>query len=162
MYHTQEKRNSILKVPILCNRKDAWLGSGFYFWDQELDAIHWGNNSKRATGSYQIYRAKIKSENILDTVFNEGHYVFWVKQIEKAAKHISIKTGKKASLKEVNEYFKDKAKWSDIADGILFQDLPNSNDLLVIGLNYRKRIQLVVYNSNIINNFTLHLEMGCN
>ena len=82
--------------------------------------------------------------------------------IEKAAKHIAIKTGFKASLKEINQYFNDRAKWSDITNGIMFQDLPNSDDLLVNGLFYRKRIQLAVFNLEIISNFALHFDMECN
>ncbi|MCK4921602.1 MAG: hypothetical protein KAS71_11185, partial [Bacteroidales bacterium] len=63
---------------------------------------------------------------------------------------------------EINQFFKEKAKWSEVTDGILFQDLPFSDDLLVQNLNYRKRIQIAVYNSDIISNFAIHFEMGCN
>ncbi len=154
MYHTQEKRRKLLNAPIKCNRGDAWLGEGYYFWDNEIDAIHWGNSSKN--GSFEIYKADIETENVLDTVFNEEHYSFWIKQVEKAAKSITRKTGKKASIREINQYFNDKAKWSEITDGVLFQDLPFSDDLLVSNFNYRKRIQIAIYNKAIINNFALH------
>lgn len=156
MYHTQEKRARFLIAPVVCCRDDAWLGDGYYFWDNEIDAIHWGNNSKNRRGSFDIYKAGIDTENVIDTVFNEEHYVFWLKQIEKAAKFITKKTGKKPSIKEINQYFNDKAKWSDITDGILFQDLPFSQDLLVSDFNYRKRIQIAVYNKDIISNFALY------
>ncbi len=46
-------------------------------------------------------------------------------------------------------------------DGILFQDLPNSEDLLVEKLYYRKRIQLVAYNLEIINKFTFLYDGEC-
>lgn len=161
MYHTQEKWKQQLTNPIICYRNNAWLGVAYYFWDDEIDAIHWGHNSKRSTGFFEIYKADIDCENVLDTVFNEEHYTFWVKQIEKAAKHITIKTGIKASLKEINQYFKEKANWSEITDGIMFQDLPNSDDLLVKNLYYRKRIQIAVYNLRIISNFVFHLEIKC-
>ncbi|MEA3496166.1 MAG: hypothetical protein U9R42_09050 [Bacteroidota bacterium] len=161
MYHTQEKREKRLISPIICKRKNAWLGIGYYFWDNEIDAIHWGNNGKRTTSFFEIYKANVDCENVLDTVFNEEHYTFWVTQIEKAAKFISKKTGIKAKKKEINQYFKEKANWSDVTDGILFQDLPFSEDLLVKDLNYRKRIQIAVYNLNIISNFALHFEMEC-
>jgi hypothetical protein len=161
MYHTQEKRVHRLTKPIICTRKNAWLGIAHYFWDDETDAIQWGHKSKRDTGFFEIYKAHIDCENVLDTVFNEEHYNFWVKQIEKAAKHISMKTGLKASLKEINQYFKEKAKWSEITDGIMFQDLPISDDLLVKDLYYRKRIQIAVYNLGIIHNFAFHFDMEC-
>ena len=162
MYHTQEKWKYYLTVPIISNREDAWLGDAYYFWKEEVDAIHWGHKSKWKTGNFEVYKADVDCENVLDTVFNEEHYDFWKAQIEKAAKHIIKKTGQKATLYEINQYFKDKAKWSDKTDGILFQDLPYSDDLLVFNFNYRKRIQIAVYNLKIINNFALHFEMGCN
>lgn len=161
MYHTQEHRGRLLTSPICCINKNSWLGEGYYFWKEEVDAIHWGHNSKKKTASFDIYVSDIDCENVLDTVFNEDHYTFWVKQIEKAAKYITIKTGKKPTLKEINVYFKEKANWSDIT-GIMFQDLPFSDDLFVKDFNYRKRIQLVAYNSEIIHNFAFHLKMKCN
>ncbi|MFW5656666.1 MAG: hypothetical protein ACOC0C_03535 [Bacteroidota bacterium] len=162
MYHTQEKWPKRLTTPIICERKNAWLGVGYYFWKDEVDAVHWGHNSKRKTGEFEVYSANIDCENVLDTVFNEQHYEFWVRQIEKAAKTIMKKTGVKATIKEINQYFKEKAKWSEITDGILFQDLPFSDDLLVQNLNYRKRIQIAVYNLDIISNFVFLFEMECN
>ena len=33
MCHTQEKRDCRLYKPVRCTRKDAWLGHGYYFWD---------------------------------------------------------------------------------------------------------------------------------
>jgi hypothetical protein len=162
MYHTQEKWRFRLTEPIICTRKNAWLGIAYYFWDDEIDAIQWGHRSKRDKRYFEIYKASIDCENVLDTVFNEEHYNFWVKQIEKAAKHISIKTGMKASLKEINQYFKEKANWAGVTDGIMFQDLPISDDLLVKDLYYRKRIQIAVYNLEIIHNFAFHFDMECN
>jgi hypothetical protein len=161
MYHTQERWKVRLTKPILAERKNAWLGVAFYFWANENDAIHWGNDSKRGTGYYEVYIAKINCENVLDTVFNEDHYTFWVAQIEKAAKKIIKMTGKKATIKEINIYFTEKAKWSEVTDGVMFQDLPFSDDLLVEGLNYRKRIQLAVFNIGIILTFAFLYEQKC-
>jgi hypothetical protein len=162
MYHTQEKRTVQLTQPKICTRRDAWLGDAYYFWSSEVDAIQWGQNSKKRTGYFEVYSANINCENVLDTVFNEEHYVFWVAQIEKAAKFISIKTGIKATLKEINQYFKEKAKWSDTTDGVMFQDIPISEDLLVQGLYYRKRIQLAVYNLRIISTFAFDYDLKSN
>ncbi|OAV70406.1 hypothetical protein Barb6_01743 [Bacteroidales bacterium Barb6] len=161
MYHTQEKRWERLTFPILCKNKNAWLGTGYYFWYEEVDAIHWGNNSKNKKGHFEIYSADIDCKNVLDTVFNEQEYIFWKGQIEKVASTISEKTGKKPTLKEVNEYLRDKAKWIDEVDGILFQDLPYSSDLLVEHFNYRKRIQIAIYKKKIIDNFMLHDTRSC-
>lgn len=161
MYHTQENRGNILTSPIECTRPDAWLGDGFYFWYDEQDAIFWGHESKKRKGSFHVYKANIYLENVLNTVFNEDHYNFWLKQIEKAAKAIIKTTGIKPTLKEINQYFKERSKWEDVTQGILFQDLPKNNGILVLGLYYRKRIQLVVYNMDIVENFQLHEETKC-
>jgi hypothetical protein len=162
MYHTQEKRLFRLIEPAICKRNNAWLGTAYYFWNDEVDAIQWGHNSKKATGYFEVYSAIILCNRILDTVFNEDNYRFWIEQIEKAAKHITMKTGLKATLKDINQYFQEKARWSDYVDGILFQDLPNSEDLLVSNFYYRKRIQMAIYNKEIIHNFEFHNEWKCN
>ena len=162
MYHTQEKRRTKLTSPIMCINDNAWLGEGYYFWNDILDAIFWGHESKKRTGYFEIYNAEIDCENILDTVFNEEHYNFWVKQIEKAAKHFIKTADVKPTIKEINEYFTEVSKWTNKFNGILFQDLPYSKDLLVQNLYYRKRIQMVVFNLDIIRNFAFHSDMKCN
>jgi len=161
MYHTQEKRRAKLSNPVLAERNNAWLGVAYYFWQNEMDAMHWGTDSKNRTGYYEVYTAEIDFEDVLDTVFNEDHYDFWVEQIEKAARKIMKITGGKASIKEINSYFSEKAKWSEVATGIMFQDLPFSEDLLENGFNYRKRIQLAVFKLEIILTFAFLYEQKC-
>lgn len=170
-YHTQESRKAKLISPIPCTRDDAWLGNASYFWYDLEDAEEWGNNSKRRYNYYEIYESKIYTDNILDSVFNEEHYFFWYKQIEKVAKAIIAKTKIKPSIKELNDYFKERGTW-DTVDGILFQDLPtNPNKLLIkpieynktkrIVFPYRKRIQLAVYNPKIIHTFVFLKREMC-
>lgn len=161
MYHTQESWPDRLDKPVLCEREDAWLGEGFYFWEDMLDAEQWGHNSKRRTGRFEIYESKIIVDDFLDTVFNEEHYRFWINQVEKTADAIQLKTGFKPTLKEINEYFKEKSLWSEV-DGIIFQDIPeNDNILKVKSFYYRKRIQAVVYNTEIILTFAFCKEDLC-
>lgn len=169
-YHTQEARKELLQEPIPCKRDDAWLGEASYFWLDLYDADYWGNMSKRKTGYYEIYHCQIDCENVLDSVFNEEHYNFWFKQIEKVAKVIIARTKMKPTIKELNDYLKEKGAWDEL-DGILFQDLPtNPNALLVkpieyrnrrVVFPYRKRIQIAVYNSNILSNFALLKKEKC-
>jgi len=171
LYHTQEHRNTELLQPKKCYRDDAWLGEAYYYWYDEDDAHRWGSYSKRNTGKYEIYTSRVDCENVLDTVFNEEHYLFWLKQIEKVAKKIIKKTNQKPSLKEINDFFKEKGQWNDV-DGIMFQDLPNNFDFLLVKpikyrrkvgrpFVYRKRIQLAVYNLDKIINFTLYKVDDC-
>ncbi len=155
-YHTQENRGEELQEPIFCNKENAWLGNAYYFWESEDDAIFWGVKFKRKTGEYDVYKAEIISDDILDTVFNREHYYFWIKQIEKAAKNFIKKTGSKPSLKEINDFFKDRNIWDEI-DGILFQDISeNSVHFMVEEFQYKKRIQLALYNKEKIHTFALH------
>lgn len=160
MYHTQEKRDVLLKEPLLCFKHNAWLGVARYFWYDENDAVYWGIKSKRATGQYEVYTANINCENVLDTVFNEEHYLFWLRQIKKAELTF-IKAGKSLTLKQLNDYFLQHDKWTKL-DGIMFQDIsPNPIHYFVKDFQYKKRIQLAAYNLSIISNFALAFEGKC-
>lgn len=160
MYHTQEKRARRLRVSVETVRSDAWLGRGHYYWYYEDDAISWGNHSKNATGYYEIYRADIDCSEVLDTVFNEEHYLFWIEAIEKFSTK-TIRQGKEVTIKELNSYFKEQGIFGD-ATGVMFQEVPkNDNRVLVKGLYYKKRIQIAIYKINIIDNFAFHYENKC-
>lgn len=165
-YHTQESREKRLDAPIYCKRDDAWLGEATYFWYELFDAERWGKTSKKGTGFYEIYKCNIICDDILDTVFNEEHYYFWLEQIEKVASLIIQKTGLKPMLKELNDYFFDKGIWDDV-DGIQFQDLPLNPKYLKVKISdkkvfaYRKRIQIAVYNQEIISNFEYLKREAC-
>jgi hypothetical protein len=160
-YHTQENRGIILDKPIICKSDSAWMGEAYYFWYDENDAQFWGNVSKRRTGQYSVYSAIIISDDILDTVFNQEQYLFWIKQIEKAAKAFIKKANMKPTLKELNEYFRERDIWTEI-DGILFQDISkNPVHFLVEEFQYKKRIQLAVYNDKIITTFAHHFDCHC-
>lgn len=161
MFHTQEYRMNRLSSPVLCDDELAWLGDAYYFWCDIEDAEYWGTTHKRRTGYYQIYQADIDLEKVLDTVFNEEHYRFWLSQVEKAAKKIGIATGEKPTLKEINAYFKERGSWDNV-DGVLFQDLPQNQDrLMVKSFYYRKRIQVAVYNLPIVSNFSFLTQERC-
>jgi hypothetical protein len=164
-YHTQEKRWQVLTSPARCTRHDAWLGDAYYFWRDETDAMHWGHTSKRNTGAFEIYQCDITSNRYLDTVFNEDHYTFWIRQLEKISTKIVIQTGEKPTVKELNDYIKDKQVWGQV-DYIQYQDSPARADTSLVKpiemakggtriVPFRKRIQIAVYNPEIINNFTL-------
>lgn len=161
MYHTQEKRYQQLNSPIVCERKDAWLGRGCYFWYKEEDAINWGHSAKKKTGKFEIYEADVEDEKFLNTVFNEVHYNFFEQQIEKAALAIVKKTGLKPTVEDICEYMNEKALWSQKLDGILFQDLPNGSNIMISNFPYRKRIQAVVYKTKCIMSFRLKDEYKC-
>jgi len=159
MFHTQECRAKKLTEPRKCIDDNAWLGAGYYFWYDKLDAIKWGEDFKTKTGSYEIYIATIDFSEILDTVFDEEHYKYWLKWINSARKKLAKKMSN-PTLKEVNEYL---LEMLNEFDGVMYQDLPTnlfSSVLPIAGSKqsfvYRKRIQLVLYNIDKMELFELH------
>ena len=71
-YQTLEDRNNITEVeqngPFICNRTDAWLGTGYYFWDTNMEwAKNWGFNSYERRGQgYVIGHCKLNLEKCFD------------------------------------------------------------------------------------------------
>ena len=161
-YHTQEHRTKSLIEPIQCLKGNAWLGAAYYFWIEEDDALFWGDVAKRSTGKYDVYCCEIDCENILDTVFNEEHYSFWLKNIEKVAKKFVKSTGSKPTIKEINEYFLENKVWESL-DGIMFQDISkNAVHFIVKEFQYKKRIQIALYNKDKLTKFAHHFTGDCN
>lgn len=161
MFHTQERRSNRLTAPLKCTNPSAWLGHGYYFWYDEQDAFNWGIQSKKATGYFEIYQCDVDCTDVLDTVFNEAHYNFWVGTIEKIAKTFVKKKGVKPPLRYINDYCRDRGIWNSVA-GILFQDLPTNDEyVMVIGLYYKKRIQLVAFDLKIASGFKMRSSEKC-
>ncbi|QEC41561.1 hypothetical protein [Pseudobacter ginsenosidimutans] len=159
MFHTQEKRAELLKGPIICSYLNAWLGEAYYFWYSLDDAHYWGITSKRKTGYFEVYQADIVCENILDTVFNEEHYNFWIKNIEKAITRFTKAGIEEITLALVNKYFTEKNIWTQF-QGIMFQDI-SSKKSNIKDFHYKKRIQLGVFDHKIITNFALRYDCPC-
>ena len=163
VYHTQEKRSKKLTAPKKCTREDAWLGEAYYFWREYIDAEDWGFNSKKRTGKFEIYICDLISSNYLDTVFNEEHYNFWINELRKIYKKFIDKTDEKPSIKELNDYIQENKIWEEV-DYIQFNDLPLTHSFVKpiqyrnkeTTIPFRKRIQIAVYNVDIISNFTLY------
>ena len=166
-YHSQEYRPTELTSPIKCIAKDAWLGPGFYFWVEEIYAQYWGEDKKiyGKSKSFDIYSAKLNIENCLNTVFNEEHYLFFKEMIEAAINNCKSKNKKKSiSLEEVHTFLA-KNVWSKLGiEGIFFDDKPTNpkNKSRVYSeipdLYYKKRIQVVIFDTKNIKNFELYLE----
>lgn len=150
MYHTQKDNGNILKEPILCERKDAWLGTAYYFWGDISDAKEWGVNSKN--NKYIVYEAIIKTDKILDTVYNEEHYEFLLSVFKQIGTTIYEKTGRNVTKYHLAQYLSEKIDWKNNVDVILMCDIPTSNKEM-IPIPYRKRIQAAVYNKQCINDF---------
>jgi hypothetical protein len=159
MYHTQGYSEPYLTKPIICIKNNAWLGHAYYFWDEEEDAISWGMTAKKNYSRYSVYTGDIDLEDVLNTVFEESHYKLWRSSIDKAAKALSMKTGRKPTIDDVNAYLIQRGGWGEKVTGIMFQDLPaNETISKIVGLYYRKRIQLAAFKTEIITNFAHHFD----
>lgn len=157
-YHTQEKWSNNLDAPVICRKPNAWMGHAYYFWYYEGDALYWGRTFKRKTGYYQVYEAELETDDVLDTVFNEEHYDFWVRIIEKYAKSFIIKIGRKPTLEELHRKLADGNVWEGVA-GIFFQDISKNPDAFMVDeFQYKKRIQIAVFDDRIIHRFALRDE----
>jgi len=157
VYHTQERRTQKLYSPILAEGLEQWLGDGYYFW-QDLDFAHWWGQTKKCKfpiNKYTIFVSQIciNEENFIDTVFNEQDYYNFVKNIEKFARLYERKHKHKPTLEEFNDFIVDHNIWGEIKI-IRFQDIPENNDLVMVnGLYYKKRIQIVIKDLDLITNF---------
>jgi len=59
------------------------------------------------------------------------------------------------------DFFREKGVFNDI-DGVLFQDISdNPNYWIIDKFQYKKRIQLAIYNIKIMSNFAFHFEAEC-
>jgi len=153
-YHTQEKRAEKLKQPVKSLRSDCWLGYGWYFWEILDFAKAWGIQSKNKTGNYEIYKARIKSSYILDTVFNREEYTVYSEMLDEIGRSFFSGTQRLMSKRAMNDYLQEKSDWE--IEGILFADTPtNQRFSLIKNLFYRKRIQLVIFKLELVKSFEL-------
>ena len=86
---------------------------------------------------------------------------FWIENIERAIKRFYKGNIKTLTIKYINDFFKEKGLLEGI-DGVMFQDISFARENWVIDkFQYKKRIQLVVYNLPIMTNFVWHFEGKC-
>lgn len=157
MFHTQEDRGYALTKPILCRRKDAWLGTAYYFWAEVEDAIRWGYDSKE--GIFQVYSARIVSDKVLDTVFDRDQYEFFINALERVAAVVVKKTGRRLSKRLLCEYLNERAQWKNEIEVLIVNDNP-AGDREIFPIPIRKRIQAAVYKESCIHDFKLNFAYG--
>lgn len=157
--------DDLLTQPIVCKRKEAWLGLGYYFWVDEEFAKYWGEDSKMDnTGAYDIYMAEIEEDGLLNAVFSEKGYYFYQSKIEETVSYFK-ENSLNIELSTVNRFLSEKV-WKDIGiTGIIFDDLPrNPSDNKrriyseIRDFYYKKRIQFVLFDINKCHSFVVFLE----
>jgi hypothetical protein len=166
-YHTQECRfnSQPLEEPIKCKGRNAWLGVGYYFWTDIEFAHYWGIDFKsKATGYYDIYKARLDTDKCINAVFDEDGYFFLKQSIEDTISHFE-KNGLRITLEAVNRFLADNI-WKQIGiEGIIYDDKPTNPSYKenrvyseIPDLYYKKRIQIVLFNLKNVRNFAVHLE----
>lgn len=88
LYQTLENRDNPEEIenegPFPCDRLDAWLGTGYYFWDSHIELAHWWGIKNPKIEEYIICSALVtKSEKLFDLL--EGAFR---KQLTEAARMI--------------------------------------------------------------------------
>ena len=163
-YHSQEYRPTELTKPIK-SFVNTWLGVGFYFWMEMTYAHYWGQDKKCSgtSKSYDVYKARLKIENCLNTVFNEEHYLFFKTMIKEAIMYFKSRK-MPVTLEKINNYLTEHVWTKHGIEGIIFDDKPtnpkNKNRIYseIPDLYYDKRIQIVIFDVKNISNFELYLE----
>ncbi|MDQ3395305.1 MAG: hypothetical protein M3512_14505 [Bacteroidota bacterium] len=70
--------------PFKCTMKEAFLGEGYYFWENNIDLAHiWGR--VRYNGNYVICDAKLNVDELifLDLLGNRNHQIYFQTIIQK-------------------------------------------------------------------------------
>ncbi len=117
VYQTLEDRDNADEIehhgPYRCNRADAWLGEGFYFWETFLENAHWWGNSTYP-GNYIICKAvcDFEESKCLDLVGNTA-------QIEEFRKSFELLKLQKlatdtTTVARILQFLRTKTKLSDI------------------------------------------------
>jgi hypothetical protein len=78
--------------------------------------------------------------------------------LKKVIDDCKSKSGRNPSIVDVCSYIMYVAKWNTVMDGVLFSDSPNTE---ITRFNYRKRIQMVLYNLKCLVSFKLLKEEHC-
>jgi hypothetical protein len=166
-FHTQEWRPVGLDSPIEGKPEEAWLGVGYYFWVEIEFAHFWGQDRKKSrTGFYDIYKAEIEETDLLNASFDEKTYFRFRQMIEDTISHFNAKR-RQISLLKVNRFLADNFWGKHNVKGIIYDDLPQNNPSKgrfyseIPPLYYKKRIQIVVFDKEIINNFAIEKESVC-
>lgn len=164
-FHTQEFRpkSQPLTKPIKCIY-NTWLGIGFYFWVEEEFAHYWGEDFKRGhSGYYDIYEANLDVSNCLNAVFNEDDYNLFIESIETVIARFET-LGQSVTLDKVNRYLSDYIWPTENITGIIYDDKPVNSSKSgrvyskIPNLYYKKRIQIVIFDLQYVNNFDVYKE----
>lgn len=116
-YQTLEDRDNADEIekigPFLCNRKDAWLGEGYYFWDSFIENAHWwGQEGACYKNGYIICESSFElNEKCLDLYDNPEHIERFKLTIELIEKQGLFKK-RSTTIRRIIEYLKDNTNFT--------------------------------------------------
>jgi hypothetical protein len=152
-YQTLEDRDNIDEIemegPYKCNRSDAWLGNGYYFWDTNMHwAIGWGETSYNNRGmDFVIARCNLDLSNCFDLLGNVQHQVDLIECIKVFRASMKIKATREPLIPELIEFLKrnelfpyNSIRSSDNPDSKSFLYVSNRNNFVVVN----QRVQVCV------------------
>ena len=112
-YQTLEDRGFADTVerdgPFLCREKGAWLGRGYYFWDEDIKLAHWWG-MQTTNGAYIICEAKAKKDRTLWDLLDPIH----VKEFRLLVHEIielKVATEDEVIVSSVINFFREKGKF---------------------------------------------------
>lgn len=88
LYQTVEDRNNPDAIetdaPFLCDRKSAWLGVGYYFWDTLKQNAHWWGETNYSRNGYVIveFTCVFETNKCFDLYGNMEHLQYFKETIE--------------------------------------------------------------------------------
>lgn len=61
--------------PFVCSRNDAWLGTGAYFWERDINLAHWWGTESYGKGGYVICQSSYEkyADDYFDLFGNTEH-----------------------------------------------------------------------------------------
>jgi len=118
-YYTLENKDNFDEIevdgPFDCTHKGAWLGTGSYFWDTNIDWAHeWGDIGYRRRGKkYCITETKIDlSNNCFDLFGSVSSQNELIECIDVMIESGKIKNAKEAIIPNLIEFMKEKEIFS--------------------------------------------------
>lgn len=159
-YHTANSELGKLYKPLYCSDNSAWLGTGYYFW-QDIDFAERWVSVKRYK-YYDVYEAELNTENCLDTVYSEEadrKFNEWLNFCDNLIDKRKLKIKREDRLSTIFNLMKNEIFKKLNITGIRYADIPQGElDSKYKPLYPRKRIQYVIYSQKDINRFSRIIE----
>jgi hypothetical protein len=159
LYQTLDDRSNPEEIenngPYKCNRKNAWLGCGYYFWDSNLEAAHWWGKDYK--DGYVICRSQYDYDSLdyLDLVGNTEH----LDSFKLIANEIANKIKKSPTVPMVIEQLKILTNFSKLYKAIRAHPINSKNneedkiffiDTHTAYINLNPPIQMCVLNKSFL------------